>query len=77
MTLEKDLEIGEYYRNRTSNNIYVIIYIDDTRLKYVINEIHQQASVTVYEFKEGMKKGLFSRIGKMNKCELAKYLLQR
>lgn len=77
MSLEQDLEVGEYYRNRTSDNIYVIIYIDDTHLKYTINEVHKQATMPIDAFKEGIKRGSLSRLGKMDEGELAKYLLQR
>ena len=77
MTLEQDLEIGEFYRNRTSSSIYIIIYIDDINLTYTINEIHKKATISISAFKEGVKKGSLARLGKMSENELAKYLLQR
>ena len=83
MTLEQDLEIGEYYRNRTTQRIYVIININDYDVEYLISEDDLnkadlgRANAPISEFKLAISKATFSRLGKLNESELAKYLLQR
>ena len=87
MILEQDIEIGEFYRDRTTQKIYVIILINNNMMTYLINTdtvessktklLELKASTTVSYFKNQIKKGEVSRLGKLTKPELAKYLLQR
>lgn len=75
--LERDIEIGEIYRNRSSQNMYIITQVEDLYIKYVIYEVYQRATIDKDKFKTGITDGTLIRVGQMTKGELAKYLLQR
>lgn len=77
--IEQELEAGEYYRIRHTNYIMLLLYIDNTIVKYAIlsDNIESINIIDYNEFKDNLNRGKYSRLGKLSESELAKYLLRR
>lgn len=68
-------EIGEVWKNRRTQSIYIILQVNNTKLTYLVKGEGFRNTVYIDDFESNMNIGNISRIGRMEERELTKFLL--